>query len=234
MTKFQICSITNIMKEPNDDYLKTFITACAVSGTILLLIFLFHEWTKPRTSTVVLPGGITYLGPSGSPAKQIPASEGASVIPIDTTKWKSFSGTLFPWSFSYPESLNLGVFPGDLYDAVTIFWGNTNSQENVFFRVENLKTMKDTAPFIEKPKEEYVRWWWKQYTWKGVESVTKFITSQGLAAYRAKYKDGTGNAPYDNVFLEVPGKPELMIWMATRLLSPAVFDKIVDSVRWGK
>ncbi|MBI5613640.1 hypothetical protein HY947_01840 [Candidatus Gottesmanbacteria bacterium] len=227
------------MKEPTDDYLKTLITACAISGTLVILIFMFHEWTKPRSGTVVLPGGITYLGPS--PVKQNLASTETKItplpslmIPTDTTSWKSFSGSIYPYTFSYPGSLELGVFPNDPFDAVTIFWGNTNSQENVFLRVENLNKIKDAAPFISKSKDDYANWWWKQYAWKSVESVTKFKTSQGLTAHRAKYRDGTGNVPYDNVFLEVPGKPELVIWMATRLLSPAVFDKVVDSVRWGK
>lgn len=223
------------MNETKDDYLKTLVTAITISSTLVILIFMFHEWTKPRTSTVVLPGGITYLGPSPTEKNQTsPDEQKSNGIAIDTSDWKSFSGSLYPFSFSYPKSLELGVFPSDPFDSVTIFWGNTNSQENVFFRVENLNKIKDAASYITKPKDEYVATWWKQYAWKGVESVTKFTTSQGLVSYRAKYKDGTGNVPYDNVFLEVPGKPELVIWMATRLLSPEVFDKIVDSVRWNK
>ncbi|MEK7591769.1 MAG: hypothetical protein AAB508_00060 [Patescibacteria group bacterium] len=232
------------MKEPSDNYVQTLITAIAVSGTLVILIFMFHEWTKPRTGTTVLPGGITYLGPSGAvsaPAKQDLVSQDTKTttpssltIPVDTTNWKIFSGTLFPWTFSYPQSLNLGVFPGDPFDAVTIFWKDTNSQENVFFRVENLNKIKGGLTFIAKPKIEYVSSWWKQYTWKSVESITQFTNKKGLTGYRAKYKDGTGNVPYDHVFFEVPDKPELIIWMATRLLSPTVFDKIVDSVRWNK
>ena len=223
------------MTNQYNDQMKTLVMAVVISITLSAAIFLVHEWTKPRTGTVVLPGGITYLGPS--PAMDSPSpkeDQPLTSIPVDTGNWKTFTGSVYPWTFSYPGSLNLGVFPGDPFDAVTIFWKDTNSQENVFFRVENLHTIKDAKDFIAKPKDAYANWWWKQYTWRGVESVTKFTTKNGYQAYKAKYKDATGTVPYDHVFIEVPGKPELVIWFSSRLLSQAVFDKIVDSVKWGK
>jgi hypothetical protein len=212
------------MKETNGSYWNTFMAALVISITVSAAIFMVHEWTKPRTGTVVLPGGITYLGPTPS----------SPSIPADAGNWKTFTGSVYPWTFSYPGSVHLGVFPGDPYDAVTIFWKNTNPQENVFFRVENLNSIKGAKDFIAKPKIEYAYWWWKQYTWRGVDSVTKFTTKNKLIGYRAKYKDAAGSVPYDHVFLEVPGKPELVIWLSSRFLSPAVFDTIVDSVKWGK
>ncbi|OGG14485.1 hypothetical protein A2875_02080 [Candidatus Gottesmanbacteria bacterium RIFCSPHIGHO2_01_FULL_46_14] len=188
-----------------------------MTAAILLLTIgtiVAFESAKRRTPTIVLPGGITYLGPSPLAAPVPPADE-----------WVTYQGKLFPYSFSYPKSLSLGVFPNDPFDSVTIYWGNTNPQENLLLRVE--KRSPAATPIIE-----YARDWWKQYNWSGVKSVEQFKNSKGLTGYRAKYIDSTGKTPYDNIFFEVPGKPELVIWMSGKLLDQETFDRLIESVSW--
>lgn len=177
-----------------------------------------YSYSASRPGSLVIPGGVTYLGPK--PTADVTSAEQ--------------KGKIFPYSFSYPSTLSLGVFPGDPFDAVTIFWGNTNPQENLLLRVEDLNKIPNMKSYVGKSKKSYVENWWKQYDWKGAASVSEFTNSKGLKGYRAKYTDAGGTSPHDNIFFEIPGRPELVIWMSGKLLEQPVFDRIVDSVTWGK
>ncbi len=194
---------------------------------LVAIVILAYLYSRPRGGAIVLPGGVTYLGHSPT----LPTTPGKISVPADAT-WDTQTGKKYPYSFLYPASLSLGVFPGDPFDAVTIFWGDTNPQENLLLRVENLKEMKGKEGYIKKSKKDYVLDWWKEYNWKGVSDVAAFTNSKGLTGYRAKYLDTSGSSPYDHVFFEVPGRPELVIWLSGKMLAQEVFDKIVESVTW--
>ena len=181
----------------------------AVAGFLFAFVLISFEIAKHGPGQTVLPGGITYLGPTPTP-QSIP--------------WNTYTGKTYPYSFSYPSSFSLGWFPNDPYDAVTAFITGTNSSNNIFFRVEKLNG--DPKMYVEN--------WWKQYSWKGVGSVTQFTNGKGLTGYRAKYLDSTGNTPYDNVFFAVPGKSDRIIWISGRLFTQSDFDKLIDSVAWNK
>lgn len=201
----------------------------AVAGVAFLLLvsatYLSYRHTKSRTPQIVLPAGGTYLGPT--PSLEKPASTAGKIpVPADAA-WGTWTGKKFPYSFSYPTTLSLGFFPDDLFDAVTIFWNNTNPQENLLLRVE-----KPTAK--EKNTRLYVENWWRQYAFTGVSTIEEFTTKQNLKGYRVGYKDSSGKIPYEHAFLEVPGKPELVIWMSQKLLDQSIFNRIVDSLIWGK
>lgn len=192
------------------DEVKKALPAIATAFAVLCgMVILAYLYSRPREGSIVLPGGITYLGPSPT-----------------QTPWATQTGKKFSYSFLYPSSLSLGVFPDDPFDAVTIFWQDTNPQENLLLRVE-------TIPEPKQPKKDYVFSWWKQYNWKGVAGISEFTNGKGLKGYRAKYIDASGKSPYDQVFLEVPGRPELLIWLSGKMVGPAVFDKIVESVSWS-
>lgn len=206
-----------------------------VVAVILFLILVVatvtsYQYAKKRTGAVVLPGGTTYLGPSPTPPP-VTVREGQIPVP-DTASWGQHKGQTFPYSFEYPTTLSLGFFPGDPFDGVTVFYENTDPQKNIFLRVENLKEMTGTAGFVNQSKLEYVKGWWKQYNWNGVASVTAFTNSHGLTGYRAKYLDNQGTSPYDNVFFEIPNRPELVIWISGKLFPQPVFDRMVDSLIW--
>lgn len=222
---------------------KIFGTVSIAVGAIAFLTIaaiVAFQYAKRRTPTIVLPGGITYLGPSPTDASRksqnvsnANSQIGKIPVPADVS-WTMGKGKLFPYTFSFPSSLSLGFFPGDPFDSVTIFWGNTNAQENLLVRVEDLTKIPNAQSYIKKPKQEYVRNWWKNYTWKDVASVTEFKNSKGLKGYRAKYIDASGTSPFDHVFFEVPNRPDLVIWLSGKMLKQEVFDKIVDSVQWTK
>lgn len=174
---------------------------------------------KNRTPNIVLPGGVTYLGPS--PTQQATSDK---IQIADNAKWTTQIGKKYPYSFLFPETLSLGVFPNDPFDAVGIYWNNLDASANLLLRVETISQGVGV--------KEYATTWWKQYSWKGVADVLEFTNKNGLKGYRAKYINEKGETPYDNVFIEVPGRRDLVIWMASGLLEPAIFDKIVDSVSW--
>ncbi len=232
MTILDRMSSNKSIKIPKEYLTVTIITVALViiltGGTIWAYVY-----ASKRPSTIVLPGGVTYLGPSQSSEQIEPQQDPNKINLLPNAQWQEQRGKLFPYSFSYPNNMSLGVFPNDPFDAVTIFWGNTNPQENIFLRIENLNQLKGMKSYITKPKLEYARDWWKQYNWKGVANVSEFTNSKGLKGYRAKYLDASNQTPYDHVFFEVPNRSDLVIWMSGRLLTQPLFDKIVDSVSWN-
>lgn len=222
-----------------EDSPSTKIIGVAVVISIVLIagVYIAFSTAKKQQGQVVLPGGVTYLGPTPTATPKQPDTHfsllQASIIPVpNDATWNIYEGKVFPYSFSYPAPLSLGMFPNDPYDGVTIFYGNTSAQENLFFRVDNLTTLKKTD-YIGKPVE-YANNWYKDYTWSDVESVVAFTNSTGMKGYRAKYLDSTGKTPYDHVFFEVPGDPTRMIWITGRLFDHATFEKLIDSVSWKR
>lgn len=215
--------------------LKTVGIAVLISIVLIAGVFLSFLNATKNQGDIVLPAGGTYLGPSpttGQPKVRFLELE-ARIIPVPTdATWGTNEGKIFPYAFSYPKTLSLGVFPNDPYDGVTIFYGNTKPEENLFFRVENLTTL-NKQEYIGKPME-YANDWYKEYRWKGVASVTAFTNSKGLKGYRAKYLDDTEKTPYDHVFFEVPNNNNLIIWISGKLFTKEIFDKLVDSVEWKK
>lgn len=213
---------------PNDTR-QTLVIAAVAFVILMTATFLAYEHAKGRQGGLVFPAGVTYLGPTPTQAP-LPTSDRITVPPDAT--WNTQKGTIYPYEFLYPSTLTLGVFPGDPFDSVTIFWGNSNPQENLLLRVEDLNKIPDMKQYISTSKKEYAQIWWKQYSWKGVASVDAFTNSKGMKGFRAKYVDSQGKTPSDNIFFEVPGRPDLVIWMSSRLLDPTILGKIVDSLSW--
>jgi len=208
---------------------RALIPAVIVSIVLTIIVVVSYVAAARRQGTVVLPGGITYLGPT--PTIQQKPQQTAGKIPVPgNAQWTEREGTTFPYRMMVPQTLNLGVFPNDLYDAITVFYEGTDSNANIFFRIENLVTLKKKS--YQGKLKEYATDWWKDYTWSGVSEVTPFTNSQGLTGYRAKYLDRDGNTPYEHVFFAVPNRNELIIWMSGKLFEQFVFDRIVDSVSW--
>lgn len=205
--------------------------AIIISIILFAGVYLAFQSSKSHQGTIVLPGGITYLGPTPTSPAEARAKEGFTVpIPSDS-RWAERHGATFPYIFSYPETLSLGTFPDDPYDSLTLFYPGTDANANIFFRVENL-TKLNKKQYMGKT-EEYAKNWWKEYNWKGVESVIPFTNSKGLKGYRAKYLNDQNNTPYDHVFFEVPASDNLVIWLSGKLFTREVFDRMADSVAWS-
>jgi len=210
---------------------RTYTPAVILSIVLFIGVFIAFQSAKSRPSSIVLPGGITYLGPSPSP-RISPISQSSHIPVSSDAKWVERKGALFPYTFMYPETLNLGMFPNDPYDSLTVFYEGTDANANIFFRIEDLNKLNKSS-YIGKPKE-YAQNWWKDYAWKGVANVSEFTNSKGLRGFRAKYLNEKGETPYDHVFFEVPNRKDLIIWISGKLFDQPVLDTMVDAVTWTK
>lgn len=205
-----------------------------VTGILLLsgAVFASYRYSQRQSNNLILPGGVTYLGPSPSS----PPSSGQAQTPARFTAesgvtWNTYSGKLYPYTFSYPASLPIVIFPGDTNDSVAIAWENIPPQANVLLNMEFID--KRDPKLTKEAKIEYVRNWYKFFPgWKDVASVTPFTNTNGLKGYRAVYINTLGASPNSDVFFEIPNRPNTLIHLANGILDPAIFDRIVDSLKW--
>jgi len=208
-----------------------------IGGTVIALIvitFFAFQIAKKRSGTVVLPGGTTYLGPSETPAAPPVQVQPQKYTADANVEWIDFKGKVYPFTFTYPKTLTLTLFPDDPSDTVGISWNNLTPQNNIIFRVADLKkTEPQMEAYISKPKKEYANNWWKQFSGlKGVRSLIEFSNSKGMKGYRVKFLNHADQSPNDDIFFEVPGRRDLMVRFANGMVDSQIFDKIVDSFYW--
>lgn len=224
-------------KQENPPNIKKLVLATI--GSIVILgaaVYAAYMYSQKQAGGIVLPAGTTYLGPSNTPVpptpspNQPPTAPQRFVAPKDDT-WKIWKGRLHPYSFSYPSSLILLIFPGDVTDSVAISWGNLPPQQNLLLNMEFIENRDPSL--VTQPKIQYVRNWWKYFSGlKGVAKVDPFANTQGLSGYKAVYINYADATPNSDVFFEVPGDNNTMIHLANGVLDPILFDRIVDSIRW--
>ncbi len=209
------------------------IVLVTLAGILILggITFAAYKFSQKKASNMTLPGGVTYLGPTPQTGNQQPTAP--QLFTVDSnTAWLTRYGETYPVSFSYPVTLPLVVYSGDNTDTVSIGWGNIPPQQNVLINMGFVSELD--VKYINLPKEEYVKNWWKSFGGlKGLKSMTPFTNAQGLKGYRARYVDWSDSAPIENVFFEVPADSKIMIHLANGVLEESVFDRIVHSVAWG-
>ncbi|OGG04250.1 hypothetical protein A2Z33_03820 [Candidatus Gottesmanbacteria bacterium RBG_16_52_11] len=219
----------------SENYVRIGVIALAAVVVLTVITVGAYSYAKKRSGTTVLPGGTTYLGPSEAPQQPPPAQAPQKFTVSESTAWKNYSGSVFPFTFSYPETLEIVAFPKDPSESLGYAWAGNPPQNNIIFRVNNLNTTEpEMAAYISKPKREYVSNWWKQYSGglKGVKSVEEFTNSKGMRGYKAKFINTADQTPNDDVFFEIPGRPDLMVRFGNGWLDSAVFDRIVDTFSW--
>ena len=196
-----------------------------------LVIYAGYSYSQKQGLKLTLPGGGTYTG-KGAPnfKSETPPTAPLRFTASADTPWISYQGRVYAYSFSYPQTLSLSFFSNDPSDSVAVNWGNIPPQNNILLNVESINARD--SQYIGK-NEEYVRNWWKAFNGlKGVLSVEKLTTSNGLKGYRAVYINLAGQSPNVDVFLEVPKNQDLVIHLANGVLDPAIFNRIVDSVKY--
>lgn len=217
------------MGEPKDQLTKTAAVAISISAVLILLVVLQHNLAFRNKSTIVLPAGGTYLGPSSEPSTPAPVAATAS-----SEGYVTLSGRTYPYSFRAPATLTLVTFPNDTFDIYALSINGQPPEQNVLIGVDDLNRTEELKKFIKGTKRAYVENWWKQFGGlKGVTSVTQFTNSAGLAGYKAKYLNAAGQTPNDDIFFET-SNPAYVIHLANGPLDKTVFDGIVDSVAWKK
>ena len=211
--------------------IKKLATATIVGIVILgAVVYGAYSYSQRKSGNIALPGGTTYLG---SDQSQQPPTAPLRFTADPNVSWATFTGKLFPYSFSYPSTLPLVIFPGDGSDPVGIVWGNIPPQQNLLLNIEDVKARD--AKYVSQPKIDYVNQWYKYFPGglKDVKSATEFTNVKGLKGYKAVYINDVGASPNVDVFLEVPGRNDILIHLANGVLDPAIFDKIVDSLDWN-
>lgn len=207
--------------------------APVVGGAFLVLmgiVLVAYQYSRPRGGTIVLPGGITYLGPSPT----APPGPTVNLFTADeSVPWIVKRGARYPYAFSAPETLTMTAFLTEQFDAYAITWGDASPEANVLIGVEDLTRDERRAPFVNKDKKEYIESFWaKQYNLTGVATIEEFTSGGGLKGYNVKFLTAGGVSPYVDVFFEIPGKPNLIIHLSHAILEKAVFNRIVHSVTW--
>lgn len=198
-------------------------------GSIILagimgVVFLQSKTAQRQNTSTVAPSEAASASSSVSSIPRFTASPGAV--------WKQFTGTVYPYTFSYPEPLELVVFPNDPSDSVAIIWANIPAQQNILINIELIE--KRDPALVTQPKIEYVRNWYKFFPGlKNVASVEAFTTTHGMKGYTAKYINLAGDTPNTDVFFEIPGRNDIMIHAANGVLEDTLFTRILDTVRWS-
>lgn len=226
------------MKEETEETLedKEFLKlAIATLVGMLILggaVYAAYRYSQRQSSQIVLPGGVTYLGPSPKADITQPPTAPLRFTASSDVNWKTFSGKIYPYSFSYPETLPLVVFPDDPTDSVAIAWGNIPPQVNILLNMEFID--QRDPKFVSQPKIEYVKNWYKFFSGlKGVAKVESFTNAQGLKGYKASYLNWADQAPNLDVFFEIPGNKTTMIHLANGILDPNIFDRLIHSLKWS-
>ena len=217
-------------EKQKNDIAKAALAAVVGLAVLGVAVFAAYRFATQQRADVVLPGGTTYLGTSPTLAPQ-PSTAPLRFTIDPTTAWVERRGFVYPFLFSYPQTLELVVFINDPSDSIGIVWGNIPPQQNLLFNMEKIEDRDPTA--ARQLKIDFVRNWWKNFSGlKGVASVTQFTNSNGLKGYRASYINYADASPNVDIFFEAPKNPEIMLHFANGILDPAVFDRIIDSVAW--
>jgi len=210
------------MEENNFNIKKVFIGI--IIGTLVIggIIYAGSVISKKNGGKLTLPTGPAY---TGEEAQETPPTAPLRFTTSADTKWSTISSKYY--SFSAPENLGLGKFT-DPPESFGIIWGNIDPRNNI---LADLQSINDRAPQYLGNPEEYVKNWWKFFPGlKGLLSINKITTTNGLSGYRAIYVNTSGQAPNIDVFLSIPNNR--MIHLANGILDPTIFDKIVDSVKY--
>lgn len=215
--------------------------AGSIAGAAFLIllgvVFLAYLYSRPRGGAIVLPGGVTYLGPSPTAKAQssnVKTQNEQQRFTAETDEvWTTVKSTKYGYTFSVPETLTIEPFLTEEFDAYAINWNNVAPEANVLIGIENLSNDEKKAVFVQKSKKEYIESYWaKQYNLTGIKTLELFTNTKGLKGYKVKFQTADGVSPFDDVFFEVPKRPNLVIHLSNAILDPAVFEKIVESVEW--
>lgn len=215
------------MENDKGQLTKTTYVAVTISAILIIVIVLQHNLAFGKTSTIVLPAGGTYLGPSPTPS---PNLQGETLEPqFSKSGFATIKGRKYPYSFEIPKSVKL-VSLGGAFDIYALSINDQPPDQNVLIGVDDLNRTADLKKYIKGSKRTYVENWWKQFSvLKGVTSITEFTNSKGLKGYKAKYINGSDV----DIFFEVPDN-RYVIHLANGPLDKKVFDAIVDSVAWER
>jgi len=197
-------------------------------AVLAMIVFAGYKYSQRYGGKITLPGGKTYVGEKSETVNPPTAPQLFTAGP--EVPWVKYQGKIYKYSFSYPETLQLGAFPNDPSDSVAIQWGNIPPERNLLLNVE---TVSRRDPAYVGKTEDFARNWHRFFSGlKGVKSVKKLTNTSGLVGYKAIYINSLDQTPNVDVFFEVPGDPNHIIHIANGVLDPVIFDRLIDSVSY--
>jgi hypothetical protein len=206
-------------------YIKIAILGIIITVVLALVILLHYKQISDYSRKMEKPADPT-------PAQSVSAGNTNEFSVASDTPWVTVNGNIYPYSFQAPATLSLTAIPNNPYDIYAILWKGMPADQNVLMGVDNVKNDANRSHYMNEPKINYVREWYKQFGLKGISSIDTFTNSQGLKGYKAKYFNSAGATPNTDVFFEIPNHPEYVIHFASGILSKDVFEKMIDSVSW--
>lgn len=203
-------------------------------GVIILgmVVYAGYLYAKKYGTKITLPGGQTYLGQEAPESTDLanPPTAPLRFTAEPEVPWTELKGKTYPYTFEYPETLSLGVFPNDPNDSVAIIWGNIPPERNIFLNIENVSSRN---PAYVGNLESFARNWWQFFSGlSGLRSIESFTSAYGLTGYRAVYTNTVGQSPNIDVFFAIPNNSNKVIHLANGILDPAIFERIVASLRY--
>jgi len=205
-------------------YKKAVAVAAGITVIGTILVISHYRQISGRSGTIIIPAGNTYLGPPNTATPQPPA---------DNAVLRTVKGNIYPYTFSMPATITLVTFPNDPYDMYALSGSDPSS--NVLIGVDDLQKNTTRSQYINQSKTVYINQWWKLFSvLTGVKSIDPFTNSKGLKGYKVKFLTTSGESSSNDIFFEIPDKPQYVIHLSNGPLDQAVFDKIVDSVGWEK
>lgn len=205
-----------------------------VLGIILLafISFALFRYSQNKANDLSLSGSNPYSNKSSLPPQAPSPKPIERFTASSDVSWNVKAGYVYPYSFSYPSTMVIVIFPNDITDKVALVWADVPPQRNIIFNMELLDKL---APeYVNQPKMEYVKNWWKSFSGlKGVSKIETFTNTGGLKGYKAWYINTVDQTPNVDIFFEVPKHPEVMMHMANGLIDPTIFDRMVDSLKWS-
>lgn len=204
--------------------------ALVTFGAIIILVgttYSAYRYSQNRAGNIILPGGITYLGPSPKDEKSpvsLSPTPAAKVFSADSNvAWKTQAAKKYQFSFSYPETLPLAVFQNDPDDKIGIAWEKIPAQENILVSVENLQ---------KQEKDAFIRGWYTHSSQlESFISIQPFSNVNGVKGTKAVYKNKNGTEEI-HVFFVSSQKPQLLLHFYQTILPTDIFSRLLDSVKW--
>ena len=220
-------------KTEKNKYSLSKITFFGVGTAVVVtsLLYAAYRYSQKKTSEIIVPGGITYIG--AKPTAAVPSPLPKELFTADSSvSWIRRKGFQYPYSFSFPETLQLVVFPNDPSDSMAIVWKDFPPQQNILINVE---LIKDRNPdLVGKPKE-YIENWYKHFSGlKGVKSIEQFKNVNGIRGYKAVYTNKLDQTPVVDYFFIPPERYDIVVHMANGIIDPSIFEKMINSFNWEK
>lgn len=145
------------------------------------------------------------------------------------TKWKTFDDPL-GFALDLPETLKLAPpFPNGLGYS----YNEIPATENLLFSID--LSASRSGEFKTMDISNYPENYWRQFSGlTGVKETFKFTNSKNVKGQRAVYVNVNNETPSVDVFFEFPWKKGDFVHFGSGVLSPEVFNTIIDSFKFTR